>query len=108
LQTRIDDFRNLDTDVLAISVDDVDRNREVADAYSPDVRVLSDPELAAIDAYGVRHPGGGLEGDIARPAVFLVDRDGRIAWRKLTENWRVRPRPDELLVELSRLNAGTP
>lgn len=94
--------------MLAISVDDVERNREVAEAYSPDLRVLSDPGLAAIDAYGVRHRGGGFEGDIARPAVFLVDRDGRIAWRELTENWRVRPRPDELLAELSRLNAGAP
>jgi len=59
--------------------------------------VLSDPELTAIDAFGVRHTGGGPWGDIARPATFIIDRGGNVVWRDLTENWRVRPRPDELL-----------
>jgi peroxiredoxin len=100
LQTRIDDFRALDTELIAISVDGVEQNKKVADAYSPDVLVLSDPGLTAIDAYGVRHVGGGMDGDIARPATFIVDREGNIAWRDLTENWRIRPRPDDLLDRL--------
>jgi peroxiredoxin len=103
LQTRIDEFRALDTVVMAISVDDVEHNREIADRYAPDLLVLSDAGLQAIDAYGVRHVDGGLDGDVARPATFLIDREGRIASRYLTENWRVRPRPAELLSELSRL-----
>ena len=77
-------------------------NRELAETYAPDLVVLSDPGLEAIEAYGVRHVGGGLDGDVARPATFLIDREGRIFWRELTENWRIRPRPAELLSELSR------
>jgi peroxiredoxin len=57
----------------------------------------------AIDAFGVRHAGGGIEGDIARPAVFLIDREGRIVWRELTENWRVRVRPETVLEHLAAI-----
>jgi peroxiredoxin len=66
-------------------------------------RVLSDPELTAIDAFGLRHAGGGPWGDIARPAAYIVDRRGIVVWRDLTENWRVRPRPDDLLEVLASL-----
>lgn len=69
-----------------------------------DFALLSDPELKAIDAYGVRHAAGGMGGvDIARPALFVLDRKGRIVWKNLTENWRVRVRPDEVLRRLERL-----
>jgi len=63
--------------------------------------ILSDTELAAIDAFGVRHPGGSIEGgDIARPADFVLDRDGRVVWRNIPDNWRVRTRPEEILERL--------
>jgi len=42
-------------------------------------------------------PGGGA---IARPAVFLVEPDGTISWRRLTDNWRVRVRPEDVLEAL--------
>ena len=90
--------------MLAISVDPVDKNREMSDKLGFEFALLSDPEHEAIDAYGVRHAEGGMGGvDIARPAVFVLDRDGNIAWKDLTENWRVRVRPDEVLRQLERL-----
>jgi hypothetical protein len=52
----------------------------------------------------VRHDGGGIGGSgIARPAVFILDRDGAVAWKDLTENWRIRVRPDRVIEELARL-----
>jgi hypothetical protein len=39
-------------------------------------------------------PGGGA---IARPAIFLVDTDDTISWRRLTDDYRVRVRPEEIL-----------
>jgi hypothetical protein len=56
-----------------------------------------------IDRFGLRHRKGGLDGDIARPAIFILDREGRVAWRELTDNWRVRARPDRLLEELAAI-----
>ena len=102
MQTRIEDFSALDAVVLAISADGVERNVEIARRYAPDLRVLSDPQLVAIDAFGLRHVDGGIDGDIARPATYIVASDGRVAWRDLTENWRVRPRPTRLLEEIPR------
>jgi peroxiredoxin len=89
--------------VLAISVDPPDESREIVDTYGLEFRLLSDPDLRVIDQFGVRHPDGGLDGDIARPAVFILDRDGRVVWRELTENWRVRVRPDLILEQLAAI-----
>lgn len=85
-----------------MSVDPVDRSKEISDAYGLEFPLLSDGELRLIDAFGVRHAGAGIDGgDIARPATFVIDRQGRVVWRDVTENWRVRVRPERLLHQLS-------
>ena len=90
--------------ILAISADAVDDLRVVADAYGLEYGLLSDPGLTLVDALGLRHSMGGMTGeDIARPATFVLDRDGVIVWRDLTDNWRVRVRPDVILEQLAKL-----
>ncbi len=90
--------------MLAISVDPVEKNLELSDMLGFEFALLSDPDLEVIDAYGVRHKEGGIGGvDIARPAVFVLDREGNIAWKNITDNWRVRVRPDEVLKQLAGL-----
>ena len=101
MQSRIDEIRALDAEVLAISVDPPEKSREIVEAYGITFPVLSDPDLTAIDLFDVRHVGGGLDGDIARPATFILDREGRVVWRQLTENWRIRLRPETVLEQLS-------
>jgi hypothetical protein len=41
--------------------------------------------------------------DVARPAELLVGRDGIVRWRNLTEDLKVRARPEELLAAAQRL-----
>jgi peroxiredoxin len=89
--------------VLAVSVDPAGRSLDLAKAAGLSYPLLSDPGLEVIDAYGVRHEDGGLEGDIARPAVFILDRQGNIVWRDLTDNWRIRVRPERILAELGKV-----
>lgn len=103
MQSRLPDIRRLDAELLAISVDPPQRNRRAAAAWGVDFPLLSDPAAQVIREYGVLHQAGGPGGDIARPAVFVLDRQGRIAWRELTDNWRVRVRPERILDELGRL-----
>ena len=88
--------------MVAISVDPPERSREIVAAYGFTFPLLSDAEGRVIDAFGVRHDAGNpIDGTaIARPATFVLDRDGRVVWRDLTENWRVRPRPATLLAVL--------
>jgi peroxiredoxin Q/BCP len=103
LQSRLDEIHELDAEVLAISVDAPEDSREIVDAYEFGFPLLSDPEARVIAQYGVFHEGGGIDGDIARPAVFIIDREGRVVWRALTENWRVRVRPGKIIEQLQAI-----
>jgi len=99
------EFRDAGATVVAVSTDPPERGREVVEALGLEFPVLADPSGAAVAAFGVAHPEGNPidGGTIARPATFLLDRDGRVVWRDLTENWRVRPRPDEILQRLASI-----
>ena len=66
---------------------------------------LSDPNADVIRQYGVLHPKGGEDGrDIARPAEFLVDATGTIRWVNLTDDIRVRARPEAVMQAIDRLD----
>lgn len=67
-------------------------------------RLISDPELAAIRAWGVEDEENG----IAWPAIFVVGKDGKIAWRSLSETYKVRPEPSEILEALGPGPAAKP
>jgi peroxiredoxin Q/BCP len=69
-------FRGLETEVLAISPDDVDKARDTATRYRIPFRLLSDPDLKVIMEYGVFND---LEnGDDA--SVFIIDTGGKIRY----------------------------
>jgi peroxiredoxin len=62
--------------------------------------ILSDPDGAVIRKYGLTHEGAGIGGQaVARPAEFLLDRTGTVRWRNLTEDYRVRARPQQILAQ---------
>lgn len=57
-----------------------------------------------IRRYDLLHPGAGPGGtDIARPAEFLIDSSGVIRWVNLTEDVRIRTRPEQVLKEIDEL-----
>jgi peroxiredoxin len=60
--------------------------------------LLSDPKAEAIGRYDLVHKGQSADGhDIARPAEFLVDRNGIVRWRNITGDLRIRAQPEEML-----------
>lgn len=60
--------------------------------------LLSDPKAEVIRSYGVLHEKAGMDGhDIARPAEFCVDSAGIIRWENLTDDLRIRARPELVL-----------
>ena len=80
---------------------DLERMRESSGATFD---FLSDADGELINLFGVRHAGGSMDGaDIARSASFLLDRDGRLAWMRVAESFRVRPRPWEILTAVDEL-----
>ena len=81
---------------VAISVDTPEMSRDLCRKAGYTYTFLSDP-AEVIRRYDLLHPGGGVNGqDIARPAEFLLDSSGVIRWVNLTEDYRVRLRPDQI------------
>jgi peroxiredoxin len=105
LQLRQDDFARRNTAVFAVAVDSPQQNAQVVRDLGLGYRILSDPKLAAIDRYGLRHEQAG-EPPIAHPATFLIDANGIVRWRNVTDNYRLRPQPDTILAEIDRLGAN--
>jgi len=85
-----------------VSVDTIEESARLASGLGLEFPILSDVERRAIHDWGLVHEGGKPGGGaIARPAVFIVEPDGRISWRRLTDNWRARVRPEEVLEALA-------
>lgn len=67
--------------------------------------LLSDPDHKIIDAYGLRDPA--YEGQkvygIPHPAVYLIDKNGKVAWAKVESNYRERPTNQEIRAALDAL-----
>ncbi len=84
--------------VVAISVDTPEMSRDLCKKAGYTYTFLSDPKAEVIRRYDLLHPGAGINGqDIARPAEFLLDSSGAVRWVNLTEDFRVRARPEQII-----------
>ena len=89
---------------MAISVDSNEESRKLCASQGYTYPFLSDAKAEVIRRYGVLHAHGGEDGqDIARPAEFLVDATGTIKWVNLTDDFRVRARPENALRAVDQL-----
>jgi len=83
---------------VAISVDTPEESATLCKKAGYTYTFLSDPKAEVIRRYNLLHQGAGVNGrDIARPAEFLVDASGVVRWRNLTEDFRVRATPEDIL-----------
>jgi peroxiredoxin len=80
-------------------VDNQDKNRELAEKLKLPFPVLSDSDHKAIDAYGLYN----VEGKIAKPALFVIDKSGVVRWVFLNEDYKIRALNDAVLDELKKL-----
>src|SRR5258705_247907 len=68
--------------------------------------MLSDPGHKIIDAYGLHDPaydGKRFDG-IPHPAVYVIDKNGRVAWAKVESDYKVRPSNADIRAALESLN----
>ncbi len=100
----MNEFYQRGVEIVAISVDSPVESQKLCRSRGYTFPFLSDPKAETIRQYGVLHPKGGEERqDIARPAEFLVDATGTIRWVNLTNDIRVRARPESVLAAIDRL-----
>lgn len=103
-EQHLNEFQDRGVEVVAISVDSPAESRKLCESRGYSFPFLSDPNAQVIRQFGVLHPKGGEDDkDIARPAEFLVDTAGIIRWVNLTDDFRVRARPEAVLEAISRL-----
>jgi peroxiredoxin len=97
LAERKDDFARLGVAVYALAPQEVADLRGLQEKLGGGVTLLSDPQREAIRAFGVLD-----KFNLPRASSFLLDREGRIRYRWLTENYRERPTADEILAKASQ------
>jgi peroxiredoxin len=92
-------------------VDTAEQSRKFIEKIAADGRggvafpLLSDPQHRVIDAYGLADPRylkQKREG-IPYPAVYVIDRSGRVAWSRIDTDFRERPPNREIRAALDAL-----
>jgi len=95
-------FRDLNAQILGVSLDDTDSHKSFAENYSLPFPLLADTEGSTSTAYGVKTRMFGMT--VAKRQTFIIDPDGKIARHYAKVN------PDghskEVLADLKTLGAG--
>ena len=67
--------------------------------------MLSDPDHRTIDAYGLLDPaykGKKFDG-IPHPAIYVIDKKGRVAWSQVEDDYKKRPANKAIRAVLDKL-----
>ncbi|MCC6464505.1 MAG: redoxin domain-containing protein [Planctomycetes bacterium] len=88
LQTKLADFEKAGGTAVAISSGSVEDSAAMAESAGLKFTVLSDPELKAIDAWGLRHSDTLMSKEMSRPAAFFLRADGSVADSFQPESYR--------------------
>jgi peroxiredoxin len=85
---------------VAVSPDDPANVRKLAEANGLGYTLLSDPGGEVIERYGIRNRQH-TSGVLPDPTALVIDREGRVRYKRIDEDYTVRP-PAEELVEAVR------
>jgi peroxiredoxin len=90
-----------------VTVDPPEKLQVMKTAAGAGFEFVSDAQFRLVDLLDIRHPAGSPEGgDIPQSAQFLIAPDGRVLWRHLAANYRVRPEPREILAANDALHSS--
>ena len=98
-------FEDNGIDVIFIAPQSSKNTKSLADKYNLDFQFYSDKNNKAAKKLGILHRFGlpmgfqvmGYESHSVFPTVIALDDSGRIIYSDQTNNYRIRPEPDELL-----------
>ena len=86
-------------ELIAISSDDEGDTKRTVQGSKLEFPVLADEDREVINAYNVLDPGNNR---IARPASYVLRKDGTIAWKSI-DGVAVRVPTAQILTELGKL-----
>ena len=87
------EFEKKGATIVAISIDPVEKSKAVVERRGLGFPICADPGCEVAKAYGTYDP----EHKVALPSVFVLTKDGKVAWRKTGESVPDRPPEDEVL-----------
>jgi peroxiredoxin len=93
LQSDLSKIKALKAQVVAVSADNFDTALNAKASLRLKFTILPDPNKEVIRRYSVLHPDEG----IARPAVFIIDKEGVVRFRYIGKNAADRPKNVRLL-----------
>ncbi len=96
LQSDLSKINALKAQVVAVSADNLDTALNTKASLRLKFTILPDPNKEVIRRYSVLHPDEG----IARPAVFIIDKEGVVRFHYIGKNAADRPKNVRLLSAL--------
>ncbi len=98
------------TEIIALSIDDDEKIQLMLDRVAreygppaPDFTFLSDPGHKVIDRYGLYNEQA--DKGWPHPAVFVIDKTGKVNWKFIEINYKIRPTNEMILAALSKVMA---
>ncbi len=103
----LDEETGQDTRIVAVSVDDRERQRmmidRVAEEYGVDmtsITLLSDPNHEVIDRYGIFNDAEPRGRPVPHPTTLVIDTEGVIRWKVTEVDYTMRPENEDILAGL--------
>ena len=97
LQSNYQKIKSLGAEMIALSADPPADGQKVAAEKRLTYPILSDVYKNFIRQYGVLHPAEG----IARPSMFVVNKEGKIVWKYVGVDASDRPPIAVILQQLA-------
>ncbi len=94
---------------MTVSVDDQEGMKRMIDRISdddgvlPDFVMLSDPDHAVIDRYGLFNEDSPGRRPFPHPATYVIDKEGVVRYRFVEVDYKVRPTNEDILEVLKGL-----
>ena len=101
---RAGEIRALGADVLAVAVTATFSQQAFAAQLGVDFPLLSDWERTVCAAYGVRYDVWKGHAGVAKRSVFVLDRDGTVRYRWVTDDALVLPDLDAVVAAVRELS----
>lgn len=105
LRDGLSKFSALGANVVGISVDSPFSNKAFSETNKFGFRVLSDYAREAVRSYGIPLENfAGLKGyTAAKRSVFILDKDGTVRFKWVTDDPTIEPNYDQVLKELEKV-----
>lgn len=101
----LEKFNGLNARVVGISIDSPFAQKAFADQHKLNFPLLSDFNRNAVKAFGIEDPnfaGGQLPG-VAKRSVFVLDKEGNVRYRWVSDNPGVEPNYDEVTEAIRKI-----